>query len=41
MCSGARRSRSSRLGDEGEAANLINPAALLAEAAVRFAMEQA
>ena len=26
------------LGDEGEAADLINPAALLAEAAVRFAM---
>ena len=29
------------LGDEVEAADLINPAALLAEAAVRFAMEQA
>ena len=29
------------LGDEGEAADLINPAALLAEAAVRFAMERA
>ena len=29
------------LGDEGDAADLINPAALLAEAAVRLAMEQA
>ena len=29
------------LGDEGEAADLINPAALLAEAAVRFAMDSA
>ena len=29
------------LSDEGVATDLINPAALLAEAAVRFAMEQA